>query len=243
MNLFASDDCRPVQVDLAIANRVLVRQGVLDAFGHVSVRDDSDPQRYLLSRSLAPALVTPADVMTFDLRSNEVSGGKKTAYLERFIHGAVYAARPDVFAIVHSHAPSVVPFSVARNAKLRAVCHMGGFLTSLTPTFEIRDHAGDATDLLIRDPELGDRLAEVLQDASVVLMRGHGMTVVGASLAQAVFRAVYTVKNAAIQAAAMALGEVTYLNDTEARKADLANQGQVKRAWDLWSSEVQTASA
>lgn len=229
---------------LALANRVLVQQGVLDAFGHVSVRSPVRTDEFLLSRSLAPARVKPEDVMTFDLQSNTISttrtGATQTPYLERFIHGAIYAARPEVHAVVHSHAPDVLPFTVVKNVRLKPVYHMGGFLSSMTPNFEMREHAGNETDLLIRNNELAVRLAEVLGSSAVVLMRGHGMTVVGASLEETVFRAVYTVKNAAIQSAAMSLGEVTYLNDAEARNVDKTNQGTLTRAWDLWAEQVSS---
>ncbi len=236
-------DGRDFPAELALANRILVQQGVLDAFGHVSIRNPRTPTEFLLSRSLAPALVTANDVMTFDLKSVAKRGDQRVPYLERFIHGAIYAIRSEVQAVVHSHAPSVLPFTVVKGAPLRPVCHMGGFLSALTPNFEIRQHAGEATDLLIRSDDLGVQLAGVLGSSAVVLMRGHGMTVAGESLAQVVFRAVYTVKNASIQAAAMSLGEVTYLNEAEARNADIANQGQVTRAWDLWSAQISSQSS
>ena len=235
-------DLSDIRAKLALANRILVQEGVLDAFGHVSVRNPERASEFLLSRSLAPARVKAEDVMTFDLQSNTVSaagtGPHESPYLERFIHGAIYAARPDVQAVVHSHAPHVLPFTVVKNVWLKPVYHMGGFLSSMTPNFEIREHAGNETDLLIRSNELGDRLAEVLGSSAVVLMRGHGMTVVGASLEETVFRAVYTVKNAAIQLSAMTLGEVTYLNDAEARNVNKTNQSTLTRAWDLWAEQV-----
>jgi len=225
--------------DLADANRILFNQDVVDAFGHVSMRDPTNPNQFLLSRNKAPATVTPADVLTFDLQGNLLGGGTHKVYLERFIHAAIYAARPDVHGVVHSHAKAVVPFTIVKSARLRPVCHMGGFLSGIVPNFEIRDHAGMGSDLLIRDLQLGRDLAQKLDQSAVVLMRGHGSTVVGMSLKQAVFRAVYTQNNAQIQAAAMALGEVTYLTDEEALAADEANTGQISRAWEFWSSQTQ----
>ncbi len=226
--------------DLALANHILFQQGVLDAFGHVSVRDPARPDRFLLSRNLAPALVQPEDILAFDLDGVAQPPGVPV-YLERFIHAAIYRSRPDVHSVVHSHSPSIVPFTVSQRHRLRAVCHMGGFLGGRVPLFEIRAHAGDASDLLTRDPALGQALADTLgQDAAAVLMRGHGITVVGDSLQQAVFRAVYAEKNAGIQAQAVALGgEPTYLTEAEARHADAANQGQVQRAWDFWSLQAR----
>ena len=225
--------------DLASANRILFNQGVVDAFGHVSMRHPDRPDQFLLSANMAPATVTPAHVLAFDLQGNLLGGGGQKVYLERFIHAAIYAARPDVHGVVHSHAKAVVPFTIVKSARLRPVCHMGGFLSGVIPNFEIRDHAGMGSNLLITGMELGGALAETLGKSAVVLMRGHGATATGASLQQAVFRAVYTQNNAEIQAAGMALGEVTYLTDEEALAADEANTGQISRAWDFWLSQAQ----
>lgn len=226
--------------DLATANRILFDHGVVDAFGHVSMRDPGNPDQFLLARNMAPASVTAADVLTFDLHGNLLGDGAQKVYLERFIHAATYAERPDVHGVVHSHAAAVLPFTIVKSARLRPVCHMGGFLTGMTPNFEIRDHAGMGSDLLIRNLQLGRELAQKMGQSAVVLMRGHGATVAGASLQQAVFRAVYMQNNAQIQAAAMALGEITYLTDEEALAADEANTGQIARAWDFWQSQTGT---
>ena len=231
-------DPEKARQNLAIANRILFNQGVVDAFGHVSMRDPANATQFLLSRNMAPATVTPADVLAFDLQGKLLGGGGQKVYLERFIHAAIYAARPDVHGVVHSHAKAVVPFTIVKSARLRPVCHMGGFLSGVIPNFEIRDHAGMGSNLLITGMELGDALAKTLGQSAVVLMRGHGSTATGASLQQAVFRAVYTQNNAEIQAAGMALGEVTYLTDAEALAADEANTGQISRAWDFWLSQT-----
>ena len=220
---------------LVTANHVLFDRGILDGFGHVSVRHPARPDRFLLSRSLAPALVTEQDVLEFDLDANEVSDSGAQPYLERFIHSEIYRLRPDVCGVVHSHAASVLPFSIAGGARLCPVCHMSGFLRSDTPRFEIRDHAGQGSDLLIRSRELGGHLARCLGQHAVVLMRGHGMTVAGTTLHQSVFRAVYAEVNARVQAAAMALGPITILTDEEASAADAANTGQIDRAYALWA--------
>lgn len=231
-----SDSAR---AELSLANHILFSQQVLDAFGHVSLRDPERPDRFLLSRNKAPALVQPEDILSFDLSGQLVDGQGEKVYLERFIHSAIYAQRPEVQAVVHSHSASVVPFTVSRRRRLMPVCHMSGFLNSQTPLFEIRDHAGPASDMLVRNAELGDALATCLGGAAVVLMRGHGSTVVGQSLRQAVFRAVYAEKSARIQVQAEGLGEVVYLNVEEATQADLANSGQADRAWDFWALQAR----
>jgi ribulose-5-phosphate 4-epimerase/fuculose-1-phosphate aldolase len=221
---------------LALANRILYDQGVVDGFGHVSVRHDASAGHFLLSRNLAPALVTPADILTFDLDGNALDAAGRRVYLERFIHGEIYRARPDVHAVVHSHSPSAIPFGVTAEA-LRPIYHMAGFLGAGCARFDIRTVAGD-TDLLIRDRALGRALAEALGECPVVLMRGHGSTVVGASLEQAIYRAIYAETNARLQAQALQLGAVTYLNEAEAALAAATNDGQVSRTWELWARRV-----
>ena len=223
--------------ELVLANHILFRQGVVDGFGHVSVRHDRDPGRFLLSRSMAPALVTPDDIMTFDLDSVPVEARGRAPYLERFIHGEIYRARPEVAAVVHSHSPAVIPFGVSP-VTLRPVSHMGGFLGEGAPVFEIRDAAGPASDMLIRDQALGAALARTLGGAAVALMRGHGSVAVGASIRHAVFRAIYTEMNARIAAEALRLGPVTYLTPEEAANVAAVNDRQLDRAWDLWALEV-----
>src|SRR5881392_1512301 len=213
----------PALIDkLVVANRILYRQGVVDGFGHVSVRHDASPGHFLLARNMAPGLVRAGDIVTFDL--------------DGFIHGEIYRARPDVQAVVHSHSPNVIPFGVTGQA-LRPVFHMSGFLGEGSALFEIRDVAGD-TDMLVSNAPLGVALAAVLGSRSAVLMRGHGSTVVGASLEQAVYRAFYAEVNARLQIQAMGLGEVTYLNAQEAAKAAAINDTQLARVWELWRQEI-----
>src|SRR5687767_13500240 len=173
--------------DLVCANHILYNEGVVDGFGHISVRHPERPDRYLLARSLAPAVVGRDDIMEFDLDSNAVDARGRRPYLERFIHGEIYRVRPDVVAIVHSHSPSVIPFSVT-GTRLQPVFHLGGFLGAGAPNFEIRESGGLDTDMLIRTPDLGAALAETLADAPYALMRGHGSVAVGSSLKQAVYR-------------------------------------------------------
>ncbi|WP_174247463.1 class II aldolase/adducin family protein [Methylocapsa sp. S129] len=225
--------------ELVDANHILFHQNVVDGFGHVSARHPERADRFFLSRSMAPALVRSADILEFDLDGAVAEPDGRAVYLERFIHSEIYRARPDVAAVVHSHSASVIPFGVVRNAPLRAISHMCGFLGEGAPVFEIRDAAGDGTDLLIRNRALGAALAKSLQGAAAVLMRGHGATMVGTSLRQAVFRAVYTETGARLQAEALRLGPVTFLTAAEAAAAAQTNDAQINRAWDLWRVQAR----
>lgn len=227
-------DPQEIRRDLVTANRILAAREVVDGFGHVSVRDPDDPDRFLISRSLAPAQVTIDDLMTVD-GDGLVLDDDRPPFLERFIHAAIYRARADVGAVVHSHSPSVIPFGIVREAPLRASYHMAAFLGDGAPVFEIRDVAGGGSDMLIRSGPLGAALAASLGAHGAVLMRGHGATVVGATLRQAVFRAVYLEVAARVQTQAAALGPATYLTAEEAAAAARANDGQIDRAWNLWA--------
>jgi ribulose-5-phosphate 4-epimerase/fuculose-1-phosphate aldolase len=225
--------------DLVAANRILYDQGVVDGFGHVSVRHDRDANRFLLARSMAPGLVTKDDILEFDLDGNAVDAKGRTLYLERFIHSEIYKAHPEVKAIVHSHSPSVIPFGVTA-VGLKPIYHMSAFLGSGAPVFEIREAGGDATDMLIRTPTLGAALARSLGGAAVVLMRGHGDVVVADSLKLVVFRAIYTEINAKLEGEAVRLGQgkITFLNDKEAAAATATNNQVIGRAWELWKQKV-----
>ena len=220
--------------DLVAANRILVNEGVLDAYGHVSLRHPANPERYLMGRNLAPALVTAADIVEYDLDSRPVGAPANFAhFLERFIHGEIYRARPDVNAVVHSHSPAVIPFSVS-GQPMRPLYHMSSFLYPGVPVFEIREAAG-MTDMLIGNPELGRALAKTLGDKNVALMRGHGNVVVADTLPMAVFRAVYTEVNARLQMQAIALGgPINFLAAEEGEKATRVLENIHLRAWDIW---------
>ncbi len=223
--------------DLVAASRILAAHGVLDAYGHASARSDRHPERFLMSRSRAPALVTAADLMEFDADSEALRGDKRKGFIERYIHGEIYRVRPDVMAVVHSHSPSVIPFGVTRT-RLRPVYHMGSFLWSGAPVWDIRKVRED-NDLLVRDRPLGRALAGALGQCSCVLMRGHGMTVIGDSVPEAVFRAIYTEMNARLQIQAGQLeGPIEFLSDEEGRRATVSNHGTIERPWELWKSEV-----
>jgi len=233
--------------DLVDANHILHHQGIVDAFGHVSARHDADPSRFLLARNMAPARVQAADILQYDVGTGEaLKANPPRLYLERYIHSEIYKARPDVMAVVHNHSPAVLPFCIARGARLRPVCHMAGFLGGAEQhdgpaLFEIRDHAGPASDLLIRNRELGAALARTLADSRVVLMRGHGCTVVAGSLPVAVFRAVYTEVNAKLLLQALPLGEVNALTPQEADATRITNENQAARPWDLWREQARLA--
>ncbi len=235
----ALENASDVIVELVAANHILFDQGVVDGFGHVSVRHPTESGRFLLARSIAPALVMAADIMEFDLDGNPLDAGGRAVYLERFIHSEIYRTRPDAGAVVHSHSPAVVPFSVAKHVPLRAVWHLGGVLGEGCPVFEIRTAAGPATDMLIRDRGLGAALAKSLGRGSVVLMRGHGCTVVGSTVRHAVFNAVYTEVSAALQSEAMRLGTVIYLTREEAEAAAACNAAQIDRSWELWRMRAE----
>jgi HCOMODA/2-hydroxy-3-carboxy-muconic semialdehyde decarboxylase len=224
--------------DLVAANHILYDHGVVDAFGHVSVRHDKPPDRFLLARNMAPGSVTVADILEFYIDGSPVDSEGPRPYLERFIHSEIYAARPDVMAVVHNHSHSIVPLSISTQHRLRAVVHMAGFIGPEAPLFEIRDTGGIATDLLIRSPELGRALAKSLASNNIVVMRGHGSTVTAPSLPLVVFRAIYAELNARYQFQAMQHGPITALTAEEAAACVASIEGQVHRPWDLWTQEA-----
>jgi len=223
--------------DIVVGSRILADFGVLDGFGHVSARHPTNPNHFLMSRSLAPALVTADDIMEFDLDGNPVDARGRTVFLERFIHSEIYKARPDVMSVVHTHSPGVIPFSVTK-VPLRAMFHNPSFLAVGVPVWDIRKDFGD-TDMLVSNPALGKSLAQTLGNKPVVLMRGHGDVTVGPSVKMAVFRAYYTDVNAKLQSQAMALGgDVKYLTPGEGEKGDKVNFIVIDRIWNLWKMRV-----
>ena len=233
----SSQDLDAILTDLVHANHILYARGVVDAFGHISARDPGRPDRFWISRTLAPALVTREDLLCLDLDGNTV-GDERRSYLERFIHAEIYRARPDVLSVLHNHSPSVVPFGIT-GVPFRPVCHMCGFLTARTPVFEIRECAGIGSDILVRDSRLGAALARTMGGEDVALMRGHGVTIAAGSVRQAVFRGVYTELNAKLLLQSLTLTkEVNYLTEEEARTADASIMSSLDRAWDLWVSEA-----
>ena len=228
--------------DIVIGSRILAEFGVLDGFGHVSARSPTNPNHFLMSRSLAPALVTADDIMEFDLDGDAVDARGRSLFLERFIHSEIYKARPDVMAVVHTHSPGVIPFGVSQ-VLLRPMFHNAAFLAAGVPVWDIRKDFGE-TDMLVRDPPRGKSLAEKLGDKSVVLMRGHGDAIVGPSVKMAVFRAYYTDVDAKLQSQAIALGgDINYLTPGEGAKADAINFAVLDRIWNLWKMRIAPSLA
>lgn len=223
--------------DLVIANHILANEGVLDAYGHVSVRDERNPGHYLMSRSMPPLFVQASDIIEYDADSKPIND-TRPLFNERFIHGEIYRLRPDVKAVVHFHAPDVVTFSVG-NIPLRPMLHMAGFIVPNIPVWDIRTSAG-ITDMLVRNNELGHSLAQALGDKPLALMRGHGAVVVAPSIKLLVGRAYYTMANARAQAQAIALfgaDKVVYLDPQEAAKA--GDQDGFERGWTYWSGKAE----
>lgn len=228
-----------VLADLAAAARILAVQGVVDGFGHVSMRHPAAPNRYLMAMSIAPALVKPEDIIEYDLDSNPVNANGRGSFLERFIHGEIYKARPDVNSVVHSHSPSVIPFGHV-STPMRAMYHNAAFIADGVPTFRIEEKFG-ATDMLVGNGAKGAALAEVLGKHHIVLMRAHGSVACGPTLQTAVFRAVYTEVNARVQTSTMILGggQMAPLSEAEGKLADVTNQTAGMRAWHLWRTTVK----
>ncbi|MEK9677869.1 MAG: class II aldolase/adducin family protein [Rhodospirillaceae bacterium] len=226
--------------DLAAASHILAERGVVDAYGHVSMRHPDAPDRYFMSRSMAPALVTPDDIIEYDLDSNPVNAEGRGSFLERFIHGQVYKARPDVQAVVHSHSPSVIPFGLV-DVPMQAMFHNAAFLAQGVPIFDISEKFGN-TDMLVSDNEKGVALCDCMGDKDVGLMRAHGSVACGPTLQLAVFRAIFTEVNARVQHWTQALAQgspMAVLNEEEGILADGPNQGASLRGWDLWRRQVR----
>jgi ribulose-5-phosphate 4-epimerase/fuculose-1-phosphate aldolase len=225
--------------DLVAAYRVLAQQEVLDGFGHVSSRHNRSATRFIMSRSLAPELVTAGDLIEFDFDGNAVDARGRALYSERFIHAEIYRARPDVKAVVHAHTPSLIPYGVT-SVPLRPVFHMASFIGDGVPVFDIRKTFG-MTDMLVSDAAKGRALAQALGTKTCVLMRGHGVVVVGSSIPLAVGRSIYLEVNARTQTQSMALGggKVTYLDPQEAQKIMEAGENRgYERAWELWKAKA-----
>jgi len=224
--------------DLVAAYRILATHGVIDAYGHVSLRSPRNPQRYYLARSLAPELVTEADLIEYDLDSRPIDDGGRESVRERFIHGEIFKTRPEVMAVVHNHSPSVVPFSVT-GVPMRALFHMAAFVGDGLPNFEIRD-VKPGSDLLVKDAFLGKALANTLGAKPAALMRGHGAVVVGENLPRAVGRSVYLELSAQLQMQAITLagpgGKITYLDAAEVKASDPVQN--YARAWPMWRAKA-----
>ena len=221
--------------DLVAAYRILAAHGVIDAYGHVSLRSPRNPGRYWLARSIAPELVREADLMEYDLDSNALDAQGRESVRERFIHGEIFKARPEVMAVVHNHSPSVIPFSVT-GVPMKPIFHMSAFVGEGVPVFEIRN-AQKGTDLLVKTPKLGAALAKTLAGKPASLMRGHGAVVVGENLPRAVGRSIYLELSAQLQMQAMLMSKkITYLDQAEVAASNPVQD--YKRAWPLWRDKA-----
>jgi len=222
-------------LNVVIGNRILANERVVDAYGHVSVRHPLDPTRYLLSRSRAPELVERGDIIEFDLEGKPVNGDARPPYLERFIHGAIYEARPEVQAVVHAHAEAVLPFTISPTP-LRPVVHMASFIGARIPVWDIRDNFGD-TNLLVVNMAQGRDLARGLGGERVALMRGHGFVAAARALQEAIRMSVYLPLNARVLSEALRLGEVKALSrgEIEAHASMKPDDPSMWRAWEYWA--------
>jgi HCOMODA/2-hydroxy-3-carboxy-muconic semialdehyde decarboxylase len=219
--------------ELVTANRILANQGIVDTFGHVSIRHPDNPKRYLLSRARAPERVETADIMEFTLESEPIDAKGRTPYVERFIHGAAYEARPEVMAVIHNHSPGVIPFGVT-GRKLKPIMHTCATIGHAVPIWDQRKKFGD-TDLLVSNMAMGRDLAKALGKGRTTLMRGHGCLVVGKSLRATVFTAIYLEVNAKLQMQAESMGRVKFLSKGEVDKVSAAtNDVWFNRAWENW---------
>jgi HCOMODA/2-hydroxy-3-carboxy-muconic semialdehyde decarboxylase len=230
-----------VKNDLVIANRILAGEEVADAYGHVSIRNPDNPQTFFIARSLAPELVTPADIVELDLEGNPVGSDNRPLYLERFIHGGIYEARPDVTAVVHAHAEDILPFAIANGMRLRPVIHSGSFIGARVPVWDIADRFGD-TDLLVSNVAQGRDLAQTLAGNNVALMRGHGFAAAARSLIEVVRMSVYLPRNArALLGARLVGGDIKYLTEGEiaARNKEAYSPYSTAtwRAWEYWANK------
>jgi HCOMODA/2-hydroxy-3-carboxy-muconic semialdehyde decarboxylase len=224
--------------ELVLASRILANEGVLDGFGHVSVRDSSEPDCFLLSRARAPELVAPSDVLRFSIDSEPVVATAHRIFAERVIHGEIYRARPDVMAVCHHHAPSMLPFCITEVA-LEPVFHLGATMGHTVPVWDSQAEFGD-TNLLVSSKAQGASLARALGEHWTILMRRHGVTVAGRSARELVFRTIYGARNAELQARAMQMGPITTLNSAE---RDLAGEFNLRpiavdRAWERWAHRI-----
>lgn len=228
---------------IAQANHILAREGIVDAFGHASMRNPGNPDRFLISRSLSPALVTPEDIMEFDLAAKVCGDDRRSSYLERFIHAAIYSARPDVHSVVHHHSHGVIPFGIT-GAVLRPIIHNAAAIGGVIPVWDIRDRFGD-TNMLVTNLDQANDLAATLGGNTVALMRGHGAVVVGATVQAAVLTTLYLQVNADLLLKSSSLGAVTFLSEGEVALAHEALLGPVpvERAWDHYLRRAEPDTA
>lgn len=224
--------------ELVTATKILLHEGILDTFGHISARDPNDPDFFFLAQKLAPSHITTKDIQRFSLDGETTDN--RPSYLERYIHSEIYKARPDVQCVLHSHSPHVLPYCFV-DQPLRPVTHMGAFLGESVPVYEIRDKQGDATDLFGGSHDVCADIAEALGDAPVVLMARHGVVNVGNSVREVVFRAFYLEQEAKAHTAGMQIGKIKYLSDGEIKAAGNLVGAQINRGWDHWTQRLKEA--
>jgi len=226
--------------ELVLANHILYDQGALDGYGHISVRNPSNPQTFFIARSVAPSVVKLDDILEVDMGGKVLNDDKRTAYGERFIHSGILNANPTINSVIHGHAASTLPFGVT-GTTLKPIYHMSAFLGEGAPIFEIRDFAKPSpdTDMFVSNPDLGAGLAKVMGNGNFVLMRGHGYAASAENIRKAVFRAIYAVQNASIQAEAMKMGKTQYLTLKEAEISKATIEKTINRPWELWSERVR----
>jgi HCOMODA/2-hydroxy-3-carboxy-muconic semialdehyde decarboxylase len=227
-------DLKALLQDLVIANRILAHEEVVDAYGHISMRHPDRPDRFFLSGSRSPELVTIDDIIEYDLDCNPIDQRGRAMYTERPIHGGIYRARPDVQSVVHNHAYELIPFTISKSVKLRPVLHTSASIGAEIPVWDIRDKFGD-TNMLVTTLDQGHDLARTLGKNRVTLMRGHGCAVTGNSVYDAVSTSVYLKVNARLQAEALHFGEITYLTPGEIAAMSTQQQGPTSRAWEYWA--------
>lgn len=229
---------RTIFEELVTATKILLNEGILDTFGHISARDPEDPNSFFLAQKLAPSLITADDILRFSLDGETTDN--RPSYLERYIHSEIYKARPDVNCVLHSHSPAVLPYCFT-DTPLRPVTHMGAFMGESVPVYEIRDKLGDETDLFGGSPSVCADIAESLGDQTVVLMARHGVVNVGNSVREVVFRAFYLEQEAAALTAGLQIGTVKYLSPGEVRTAGKLVGAQIDRGWDHWTQRLREA--
>lgn len=222
--------------ELVTATKILLNEGILDTFGHISARDPEDPQSFFLAQKLAPSLITTGDILRFNLDGE--TSDNRPSYLERYIHSEIYKARPDVQCVLHSHSPAVLPYCFT-DTPLRPVTHMGAFMGEAVPVYEIRDKQGDETDLFGGGHDVCADIAESLGDQTVVLMARHGVVNIGSSVREVVFRAFYLEQEAKALTTGLQIGKVKYLTSGEVKTAGALVGKQIDRGWDHWSQRLK----
>jgi 3-hydroxy-2-methylpyridine-4,5-dicarboxylate 4-decarboxylase len=224
--------------ELVTATKILLHEGILDTFGHISARDPEDPNFFFLPQKLAPSLVTLADIQRLTLDGETTDN--RPSYLERYIHSEIYKVRPDVHCVLHSHSPAVLPYCFV-DQPLRPVTHVGAFIGESVPVYEIRDKLGDDTDLFGGSPAVCAEIAASLGSAPVVLMARHGVVNVGSSVREVVFRAFYLEQEAKAHTAGIQIGKIKYLTPGEIKSAGNLVGKQIDRGWDHWSERLRQA--